>query len=82
MACIPPVYTQHSALGATLHDTQLPYRLYLTANAMVPSHCKCVQQVKGLWKIYSATIEARIKLLDSDIMFMKHKISLLNRDPF
>ena len=49
---------------------------------MVPSHCKCVQQVKGLWKIYPATIEARNKLLESGIMFKKHKISLLDRDPF
>ena len=82
MACIPPVYTKHSTLGATRHDTQLPYRLYLAANTMVPSHCKCVQQVKGLWKIYPATIEARNKLLESGIMFKKHKISLLDRDPF
>ena len=35
-----------------------------------------------LWKIHPATIEARNKLLESGIMFKKHKISLLNRDLF
>ena len=82
MACIQPVYTKHSTLGATQHDTQLPYRLYLAAYTRVPSHWKCVQQVKGLWKIYPTTIEARNKLLESGIMFKKHKITLLDRDPF
>ena len=76
MTYVQPVYTKHSELGANRNDTQLPYRLYMAANTMVPSLCKCVQQVRGLWEIYPATQEARSKLLVSGVMFKNKKKSV------
>ena len=82
MECVRPVYTKHSALGTTRQDTRVSFRIYQAINTMVPNLCKCVQQVRGLWKIYPVTSEARSRLLASGIMFKGKKIKLHDEDPF
>ena len=77
------IYTKHSFLHASRNDRFVQYRLAMAICAITAhGEVKMAQQLKGLWKIYVRTEDARRSLLKSGVRFNNRNVPLFDYDPF
>ena len=78
----PCVYTKHSFLKSNSHDRNLHYKLCVAINHVIPNEIKAAQQIRGLWKIYLTTQDAKETLVRNGFRFNNNLVKIYTYDPF
>ena len=78
----PCVYTKHSFFKSNSHDRNLHYKLCVAINHVIPNEIKAAQQIRGLWKIYLTTQDAKETLVRNGFRFNNNHVKIYTYDPF
>lgn len=81
---VDPVYFKFDALR--INDTKVPLKTYevskAAGDAIGIKGIDGSQEIKGLWRIYTTSLENRVKLLSHGMTLRGKRVELLDQNPF